>query len=110
MGLAPFASRKDPEVLRFVRLIQQEVISGQEDGSYTLNLGYFRFPYGLTMLHQRRVEKGVGVKRRKENDSINQKHCQLALAIQMVVDAQIQQIVDRACALTSCKNICLAGG
>ena len=28
----------------------------------------------------------------------------------MVVEVQIQQIVDRACALTSCNNICLAGG
>jgi carbamoyltransferase len=110
MGLAPFASRKDPEVLRFVRLIQQEVISGQEDGSYTLNLGYFRFPYGLTMLQQRRWEKLFGVKRRQQNDSISHAHCQLALAIQMVVEAQIQQIVDRACALTSCNKVCLAGG
>ena len=28
----------------------------------------------------------------------------------MVVEVQIQQIVDRACALTSCNNVCLAGG
>ena len=91
----------DLKVLRFVRLIQQEVLSGKEDGSYTLNLGYFRFPYGLTMLHQRRWEKLFGMKRRQKNDSISQKHCQLALAIQMVVEVQIQQIVDRACSTTS---------
>ena len=56
------------------------------------------------------MEKAFGFSKRDENEDINQKHCNLALAIQIVTEEIVIKMAEYAKEITNSDNLCLAGG
>lgn len=110
MGLAPYGSEQDAETTRFIRLIKEKLICIHNDGSICLTLKYFRFHTGLTMINQALWENLFGIKRRMPESEITRSHCNLAIAIQKVLEEIVCKLAAEAKKLTGLSNLCLAGG
>lgn len=114
MGLAPYGDPESEQVKEFRELIKTKLVRINEDGSIWLDQKYFRYATGLRMTASRRWEKLFGLTRRKESDSIEQVHCNLALAIQLVTEEVVMKLVTHAKGFaeteSQAKNLCLAGG
>jgi carbamoyltransferase len=114
MGLAPYGNPDSDRVERFERIIKEEIVKIHEDGSIWLNQGYFHYATGLRMTRSRKWEKLFGIPRRKEEQPIEQVHCDLALAIQRVTEEVVIKMASHAKTLAESEsqamNLCLAGG
>lgn len=110
MGLAPYGNPTSPEVDRFVEIIQNDLIDLKEDGSVWLNQEYFDYATGLKMVNESRWEKLFGFKKRNPEDSLDQVHCNLGLAIQRVTEEAVVRMAREAKRLTNADYLCLAGG
>jgi carbamoyltransferase len=110
MGLAPYGNPASEETAHFVDLIKKELVDIKDDGSIWLNQSYFNYATGLRMVHDRKWEKLFGFKRRSDEDEMEQKHCNLALAIQQVTEEIVIRMAREAKKVTGYENICLAGG
>lgn len=103
MGLAPYG---EP---RYVDVIYRELISVKDDGSFALNMRYFAYPVGDRMIN-RHFEALFGGPALPFNAAPEQKHLDLARSVQQVIEEVVLKIVRHAVAITSCRNVCLAGG
>ena len=110
MGLAPYGNPQAEETQRFASLIRDQVVTIYEDGSIRLNRSLFDFETGLRMVHDRKFKRIFGVARRGADDSLEQVHCNLALAIQQVTEEIVLKMAQTARALTGASVLCLAGG
>ena len=110
MGLAPYGNVSSDLFIRSRDLILSELVSVFDDGSISLNSKYFRYTHGLRMIHQKRWEKLFGMKMRTAEQAILQDHCDLALAIQNVLEEIVLKMVAQCKTLTSSTNLCLSGG
>lgn len=110
MGLAPYGNPDADEVRHFVDLIKKELIDIKEDGSVWLDQKYFNYATGLTMVNESKWEKLFGMAKRKSESDLEQKHCNLGLAIQQVTEEIVYKMAAEAKRITSSENLCLAGG
>jgi carbamoyltransferase len=110
MGLAPYGLLESDETLKFINLIDNVLIDIKEDGSVWLNQAYFNYSTGLTMINERKWNILFGMKRRFPGDEITQTHCNLALAIQRVVEKILVSIVKYVKLLTNMDFLCYSGG
>ncbi len=110
MGLAPYGNPHSEEVARFVDLIKKELVDIKEDGSTWLNQTYFNYATGLRMVKDSKWEELFGFPRRASESRLEQKHCNLAFAIQKVTEEIVFKIAEEAKRLTGAENLCLAGG
>lgn len=110
MGLAPYGNPKDKQTDDFVELIKKELVEIKTDGSIWLNQKYFNYATGLRMVHDSKWEKLFGFPRRSEESDLQQHHCNLALAIQIVTEDIVILMAKEALKLTGSKNLCMAGG
>ena len=110
MGLAPYGNPEAKQTSDFVQLIKKELIEIKTDGSVWLNQNYFNYATGLRMVHEKKWETLFGFKRRSEEVELEQKHCNLAMAIQMVTEEVVILMAEEAKKLTGSNNLCLAGG
>ena len=110
MGLAPYGHTGAQQTLEFEQKILNELIDIREDGSFILNMKYFRFATRLTMTDDKRWEKLFGFSRRLPESEISQLHMNLALAIQRVTEYVVIALARTAQQLTNCKNLVMAGG
>lgn len=114
MGLAPYGNPRSERVERFVQIIKSEIARVNEDGSLWLNQRHFKYATGLRMTRNNSWEKMFGIPRRMEEDSIEQAHCDLALAIQQVTEELVLKMVTHAKTFaeneTQAAHLCLAGG
>lgn len=110
MGLAPYGNPGSPEVSRFVEIIEKELIELKEDGSVWLNQEYFDYATGLKMVNEAKWEQLFGFKKRNPEDSLDQVHCNLGLAIQHVTEDAVIRMAKEAKRLTNADYLCLAGG
>ncbi len=110
MGLAPYGNPKATEVATFIDIIKTSLIDLKEDGSLWLNQNYFNYATGLRMVKDTKWEKLFGFPRRDSESQLEQKHCNLAYAIQAVTEEIVIKIAKEAKRLTGSKNLCLAGG
>ena len=110
MGLAPYGHIGAQQTLEFEQKILNELIDIREDGSFILNMKYFRFATRLTMTDDKRWEKLFGFSRRLPESEISQLHMNLALAIQRVTEYVVIALARTAQQLTNCKNLVMAGG
>jgi carbamoyltransferase len=110
MGLAPYGNRGDQETDRFVDGICRHLVDLREDGSFLLNMKYFRFGTGFEMTNNKLWEKLFGISRRQEGQEITQHHMNLAFAVQVVTDRIMIQLALTAQKLTNCSNLVMAGG
>lgn len=114
MGLAPYGIPDDPETQNFEKIIREELVDIKEDGSIWLNKEYFSYATGLRMIPGRKWKKLFGFPVKKESEPTEQKHCNLAFAIQKVTEDIVEKIVLHGFELLKGdlkkRNLCMAGG
>lgn len=110
MGLAPYGNLQAESTQNYIRLIKRTLVQVQEDGSIWLNQKYFNYATGLTMVPDAKWENLFGFSRRLPESALEQKHCDLALAIQTVTEEIMLKLAREVKRLTQCSNLCLAGG
>ncbi|HON58910.1 MAG TPA: carbamoyltransferase [Smithella sp.] len=103
MGLAPYGEPKYKDA------ILNELIDLKEDGSFRLNMKYFNYCTGMTMVG-RKFEKLFGGEPRKPESEITPRHMDLARSIQEVTEEIMLRMARHIHRETGQKNLCLAGG
>lgn len=110
MGLAPYGNPDSPKIAEYVNTIKTKLVDIKPDGSIWLNQDYFNYATGLRMVYDDKWEQLFGFKRRSEEDELEQKHCDLGYAIQLVTEEIVQLMAAEAKKLTGSDNLCMAGG
>lgn len=110
MGLAPYGNPDSPETAEFVKRIKENLVSIKPDGSVWLNQKYFNYATGLRMVKDDKWATLFGFKRRAEESDLEQQHCNLALAIQLVTEDIVILMAHEAKKLTGADYLCMAGG
>jgi len=103
MGLAPYGEPK------YVQAIYENLIDVKADGSFRLNMQYFDFCTGLTMVNGQ-FEDLLGGPVRKASEPIEQRHMDLAKSVQVVTEEVILRLCRTLFEHTGSRNLCLAGG
>ncbi len=103
MGLAPYGLPK------YSKLIKDNLISINRDGSFQLNLKYFDYCVGTSMTNElfNDLFKGSA---RSPDANLTQDHMDLAASIQKVIEEAVLILAQAAQYETGFKNLCLAGG
>ena len=103
MGLAPYG------VPKYVDIIKDSLIEINNDGSFILNMDYFNYTTGLTMINKK-FESLFGQNKRISESKLTQFHMDIAASIQKVTEEVVLKMCKHIKSLTSSKNLCLAGG
>jgi len=103
MGLAPYGEPK------YADLIREHLIDLRDDGSFHLNMDYFNYCTGLTMTNNRFANL-FGGPRRDPAEPPSQRHMDLAMSVQAVLENAVLALVRHLHETTGEKNLCLAGG
>jgi len=103
MGLAPYGKPIHQN------LIEQNLIHIKDDGSYELNLKYFDYESGFSMINNSFRDLFGGAERNPE-EPILQKHQDIAASIQKILEKVIMRMSLDLKMKTQQKNLCLAGG
>ncbi|MGP8199396.1 MAG: carbamoyltransferase [Limisphaerales bacterium] len=103
MGLAPYGEPIYKDA------ILRELLDLKADGSFWMNLDYFNFLRGTTMTN-RRFHQLFGGPPRRPDESIEQRHMNVARSIQVVTEEVVLRLARHARDLTGEKHLCLAGG
>ena len=104
MGLAPYGEPKYKDI------ILKELIDLKEDGSFKLNMKYFNYATGLTMINNNFSNLFGQAVRNPEKDSLKQFHMDIAASAQSVTEEIILKLTKSLSKETKSKNLCLAGG
>jgi carbamoyltransferase len=110
MGLAPYGDEQSPQFLAFKEKITSHLVTIYEDGSFFLHQEYFQYLTGLRMTNDKKWMALFGFPRREPESSLEQQHCNLALAFQKVTEEIVLRLAKTAKQLTGMDNLCLAGG
>lgn len=110
MGLAPYGNPESEETSTFVDLIKKYLVDIKADGSIWLNQDYFNYATGLRMTKDDKWNTIFGFPRREPEADLEQKHCNLALAIQQVTEEIVIKLAKEAKRVTGSDNLCMAGG
>ncbi|MBM3441261.1 MAG: carbamoyltransferase [Bacteroidetes bacterium] len=110
MGLAPYGNPSAQETHAFADLIRKHLVDIKPDGSIWLNQDYFNYATGLRMVQDDKWEKLFGFPRREGEAQLDQRHCNLALAIQIVTEEIVIRMAEEAKRLTGADYLCMAGG
>jgi carbamoyltransferase len=103
MGLAPYG---EP---RYVDLIKRHLIDIKPDGTFRLDLRYFKFHRGFRMT-SRKFHKLFGRPPRKGETELSQVHMDLAASIQAVTEEVVLKLAKSLQEETGASRLCLAGG
>ncbi len=103
MGLAPYGNP------RFVEKIKDNLIDIKDDGTFRLDISYFKYHRGFRMTGQK-FHKLFGRPPRKGETELSQFHMDLAASIQVVTEEIVLKLAKSLRQETGIKNICLAGG
>lgn len=103
MGLAPYG---EP---RYVDQIKDHLIEIKEDGTFRLDLSYFKFHRGFRMTG-RKFHKLFGRPPRKGETELSQFHMDLAASIQAVTEEVVLRLARSLREETGASHLCLAGG
>ncbi len=103
MGLAPYGEPK------YLELIKDNLIDIKEDGTFRLNLRYFKYHRGFRMISSS-FSKLFGHLPRHRESKINQFHMDIAASVQKLVEEIVIKLAKSLQMETGLKNICLSGG
>lgn len=103
MGLAPYGT---PE---FKEMIYEHLVDVKDDGSFRLNMRYFNFATGMTMVNQQFVEL-FNQPIRQPGDEIQQFHMNIAASIQCVTEEIMLKLTNAIHREFPLDELCLAGG
>ncbi len=104
MGLAPYGTP------RFYDIIMKNLIDLKEDGSFFMDMKYFNYCQGLTMVNQKFSQLFENEPPRTPETPIKQFHMDVAASIQKVCDEVMLRLARHAKKETGSKNLVLAGG
>ena len=108
MGLAPYGEPK------YAQKILDNVVDLKEDGSYRLNLKYFNYMEGLSMVKDSNDKDSfAGLfdgPRRTAESKLTQREMDLAASIQVVVEDCMLKQANYIHKESGSQNLCLAGG
>lgn len=110
MGLAPYGNPHSPSTKEYISSIKSEIITINTDGSFVLNMKYFKYPFALKMIYNNKWEKLFKMKRRMPESELLQCYCDLAYAIQNVTEEIILKLAQHTKDITKSENLCIAGG
>lgn len=110
MGLAPFGNINSEQTQHFIHLIKTKLVDIKEDGSIWLNQSYFNYATSLRMINEQKWKALFGFGTKNPDDEIEQKHCDLALAIQTVTEEIVLKLAKFTKEFTGENKLCLAGG
>jgi len=110
MGLAPYGRHGSKEVEQYKKLIREVLVDIKPDGSIWLNQDYFNYATGLRMVYDAKWEALFGFPTRESESNLEQKHCDLGLAIQEITEEVVILMAHEAKRLTGSKSCVLAGG
>ncbi len=110
MGLAPYGNPHDNETHDYIKKIKSELVDIKNDGSIWLNQKKFTYTTGLRMVNEKKWESLFGFKRRMAESEIDQRHCNLAFAIQTVIEEIVIKMAMEAKRVTNADYLCMAGG
>ena len=110
MGLAPYGNPNSNQTQKFISIIKNNLVDINEDGSIWLNQKYFNYTTGLKMVDDKKWKRLFGFDRRTEKNEIEQYHCNLAHAIQIITEEIVLKMGKEAKKVTKSDNLCLAGG
>jgi carbamoyltransferase len=103
MGLAPYGKPV------YTDIILKELIDVKADGSFRLNMGYFKYATGLTMTGKR-FNKLFNNPPRKPGSEISAFYMDMACSIQQVTEQILLKITTALHQQYQSNNLCLAGG
>ncbi len=103
MGLAPYG---EPI---YVDKIKDNLIDIKDDGTFRLDIRYFKFHRGFRMTG-RKFHKLFGSPPRQVETELTQFHMDLAASIQVVTEEIVLKLAKSLRQETGIKNLCLAGG
>lgn len=110
MGLAPYGNPLSPQTIEFRKKIVDELVDIRKDGSILLNMDYFNYATGLTMVCEEKWKELFGCERRKSETEISQIYMNMALAIQQVTEEIVLKLCKTAKEITQSKYLVMAGG
>ena len=104
MGLAPYGEAKYKDI------ILKELIDLKEDGSFRLNMKYFNYATGLTMINEKFTNLFGKKVRNPKKDLLTQFHMDIASSIQAATEEIILKLVTSISKEIKSRNLCMAGG
>lgn len=110
MGLAPYGNPEAKQTHEFVEIIKTNLVDIKNDGSIWLDQTYFNYATGLRMVRDKKWTKLFGFPRRAAEADLEQQHCNLALAAQIVTEEIVLKMAQEAKRLTGADYLCMAGG
>ena len=103
MGLAPYGRPI------YAEKILEHLVDLKADGSFRLNQQYFNYCTGLTMTNER-FDELFGGTRRTSEETLTQRHMDLAASVQSVTEEIVLRITRYLAKESPHGNLCLAGG
>ncbi len=103
MGLAPFG---DP---KFADLIYEHLIDLKDDGSFRMDMSYFDYTAGLSMISTK-FENLFGEPRRQAESEISEHYMDIAASVQAVTEEIMVRCARHVRETTGMNKLCLAGG
>lgn len=108
MGLAPYGKP------RFVKMLKEHVISVDEDGAVTLDMGYFSYLNGSQMASEKLADLLWGgplsVPMTTESGEPTELACDIAASAQALCNEVLLRSAMHASRITGSRNLALAGG
>ena len=95
---------------KYVDIIKTKLIDLKPDGSVFLNQEYFNYATGLKMVYDDKWEALFGFPKGGGESMLDQRPCDLALAIQTVTEEAVLYMAEEAKRLTGADYLCMAGG
>ena len=103
MGLAPYGNPI------YIDKIKNNLIDIKEDGSFRLNMIYFKYHRGFQMT-SKKFNKLFGSNPRGKDSELTQFHMDLAASVQKVTEEVVIKLAKGLQKETGKKNLCIAGG
>ena len=103
MGLAPYG---EP---RYADLILENLMDLKEDGSFRMDLRWFRYCQGLTMT-SKNLDRLLGGPPRRPESPLTERELDLAASIQKVTEEVMLRMARHLHEETGLEDLCLAGG
>lgn len=104
MGLAPYGKP------RFAEAIKQQLVTLRQDGSYELDLAYFRYLDGDQSCDPARFAALFEGKARAPSDPLEDRHADVAASVQAVIEEALLLQARHAHRVTGAENLVMAGG
>ena len=106
MGLAPYGKPV------YYNVIREKMVDIKEDGSYRLNMEYFDYHKGGTMINEVKFSELFGGGRRQPESRITQREMDIAASVQKITEEMVILLARHAKEKygDGVQNLCLAGG